>query len=114
MLHDWTKESVETLTLELKKVPEEQRVKGFPSTGSMSLGHFGGLNVGVWEMTPGTMRDAEVDEIFFVVHGSATVSFENGDVIVLAAGDIARLHAGQRTVWTVTEALRKVYLTLPS
>lgn len=107
--------------LELAAVPADQVVAGTPSTGSVALGTFGGgesggREYGVWEMTPGAMRDIEVDELFVVVAGEATVVFEgdavegDGRVIHLTAGSVGRLEEGDRTVWTVTETLRKVYL----
>jgi uncharacterized cupin superfamily protein len=63
-------------------------------------------------MTPGTMSDVEADEVFVVLSGSATVEFgDDTPALQLGAGDVARLAAGAETVWTVTETLRKVYLT---
>lgn len=114
MIDAWTQEAAAKLVLELKDVPATQRLKGSPRTGARSLGTFGNVNVGVWEMTPGTMSDTEVDEIFVVLHGAATVEFKDRAPMILKSGDVVRLHAGQQTVWTVTEALRKVYVSLPS
>lgn len=94
-------------------VSAEQRISGTPKTGSVQLEKFGGTIVGVWEMTPGVMRDTEVDEILTVLSGAATVEFQDGRIITLEPGAVARLHAGQQTVWTVTETLRKVYVLLP-
>ena len=112
MVDDLTKAAAASLALALADVPEAQRIAGSPRTGAAKLGGFGGINLGVWEMTPGTMRDIEVDEIFVVLRGAGTVAFEDGSVMQLEPGDVVRLHAGQRTVWTVTAALRKVYFTL--
>ncbi len=114
MIDKLTKEAAASLDLPLSDVPAAQRIKGSPRTGTKSLGQFGGANVGVWEMTPGTMSDTEVDEIFVVLHGAATVEFKDRAPMRLAAGDVVRLHAGQQTVWTVTDTLRKVYLSLRS
>lgn len=98
--------------LEHEAVAADQVVDGKPRTGVASLGSFGGLEVGVWEMTPGTMRDVESEEVFVVLSGSARVEFDDGTApLSLGAGDVVRLAAGARTVWTVTETLRKVYLT---
>jgi uncharacterized protein len=94
-------------------VPAEQRISGTPKTGSVQIEKFGGTVVGVWEMTPGVMRDVEVDEILTVLSGAATVEFQDGKTITLEPGTVARLHAGQQTVWTVTQTLRKVYVLLP-
>ncbi len=98
--------------LEHQQVPAEQSLRGDPHTGTAELGMFGGLEVGVWEMTPGVMRDVEAEELFVVLSGAATVAFDDGTPpITLGAGDVARLAKGTKTVWTVTETLRKVYLT---
>ena len=112
MLDETTKTEAARLDLPLADVPEAQRIAGSPRTGAAKLGAFGGVNLGVWEMTPGTMRDVEIDEVFVVLHGAATVEFADGAITRLAPGDVVRLHAGQQTVWTVTETLRKVYLSL--
>ena len=68
--------------------------------------------IGVWEHTPGVSTDVEADEVFVVLSGSATVSFDDPalEPIELRAGSVARLTAGMRTVWTVRETLRKVYI----
>jgi uncharacterized cupin superfamily protein len=100
------------LSLELIGVPEEQSLGGDPQTGAVDLGVLGGVEVGVWEMTNGTMRDVEADEIFIVLSGQAVVEFDDGTApLHLKAGDVGRFSAGTRTVWTVTERLRKVFLT---
>ena len=100
------------LTLDHQPVPSEQSVSGEPTTAADALDDFGGLEVGVWEMTPGVMNDVETDEVFVVLCGAATVEFAAGsDTLHLGPGDVVRLAAGAETVWTVTETLRKVYLT---
>lgn len=92
-------------------VPPDHVVDGRPHTGVGGLGNFAGLEVGVWEMTPGVMRDVEADEVFVVISGAATVEFADGTApLVLGPGDVVRLAEGAETVWTVTETLRKVYL----
>lgn len=47
--------------------------------------------------------------MFVVLSGRATVAFEDGPTLEVGPGDACRLRAGQRTVWTVHETLRKVY-----
>jgi uncharacterized cupin superfamily protein len=107
-----TKEATARIELALEDVPAPQRIAGTPQTGVKRLGDFGGVGLGVWEMTPGTMSDTEVDEIFVMLSGAGTIAFEDGTTLPVEPGDIVRLHAGQRTVWTVTRTLRKMYLTL--
>jgi uncharacterized protein len=77
---------------------------------TLPLADLGEVAVGVWEMAPGTEDDTEVDEVFVVLAGRGTVAFEDGEVVELAPGVAVRLTAGERTTWTVTEALRKVYV----
>jgi len=113
MLDDWQKLAAREIQIPLNDVPAEQRVAGAPKTGSVQIEKFGDTVVGVWEMTPGTMRDVEMDEILTVLAGAATVEFQDGRKFTLEPGAVARLHAGQQTVWTVTETLRKVYILLP-
>ena len=85
-----------------------------PLTALAELGTFAGLELGVWEMAPGTTTDVEADEVFVVISGRGRVDFpDTGRSLELAAGDVVRLASGDRTVWTVTETLRKVYLTPP-
>ena len=101
-----------SLELDLEPLPADQVVQGSPATGFAELGGFGGTELGVWEHTPGASTDVEADEVFVVLSGSATVSFDDPTLepIELRAGSIARLTAGMRTVWTVRETLRKVYI----
>lgn len=100
------------LPITSEPVPAEQSVAGDPSTGIATLTQFGGLEIGVWEMTPGSMTDVEAEEVFVVLCGSATVEFADGtSALRIGAGDVVRLAAGAETTWTVTDTLRKVYLT---
>src|SRR4051812_46264439 len=100
------------IDLDHEPVSAGQSVRGRPTTAATALAEFGGLEVGVWEMTPGVMTDVEADEVFVVLAGSATVEFGDGSsTLRIGPGDVVLLTAGAETVWTVTETLRKVYLT---
>jgi uncharacterized cupin superfamily protein len=100
-----------TVPLDTAEVPPAQVAGGQPRTGTTTLGAYAGLEVGVWEMSVGSMRDTEVDELFVVIAGKASVEFEDGSAAIeLGVGDIVRLSAGAQTLWTVHEPLRKVYL----
>jgi uncharacterized protein len=104
--------SAPSLDLDRQPVPADQSVSGTPRTGTLAFGEFGGAEVGVWEMTPGVMRDVEAEEIFVVLSGAATVEFDDGTTALrLGPGDVVRLAEGSQTTWTVTETLRKVYLS---
>ena len=102
-----------TLPIPLEPLPVAQLVAGSPRAGFIELtAAIGGVEIGVWEHTPGTSTDVETDEVFVVLSGTATVSFEEPgmDAIELRTGSVARLAAGMRTTWTVHETLRKVYI----
>ncbi|MFD5215382.1 cupin domain-containing protein [Microbacterium sp. NPDC058345] len=93
-------------------LPASERRKGAPRAGAFELGVFGGVEIGVWEMTPGVAADVESDEVFVVLSGRARVDFASPELpsIDIGPGAVVRLASGMRTVWTVTETLRKVYL----
>lgn len=103
-----------SVELEVETVPDDQSVRGEPTTGWRSLGTTLGLEVGVWEMSTGAMTDIEVDEIFVVISGEATVTLivdeQPTEVIDLRPGSICRLPEGAHTLWEVTRTVRKVVL----
>jgi uncharacterized cupin superfamily protein len=70
----------------------------------------GVVEIGLWEAGPGTDTDTEVDEVFLVLAGAGSVEFEDGSAIDLRPGTLVRLHEGDRTTWTITERVRKLYL----
>jgi len=98
------------LRLAHEPVAPSQIVAGTPTTAIRELDE----STGVWEMSPGAMSDVEDDEVFVVLAGDATVDFIDPALppIELRTGSVVRLEAGMRTVWTVREALRKVYVAL--
>ena len=70
---------------------------------------------GLWRITEGTVTDVEQDEMFVVLEGRATIEVEGGPTIQVGPGDVCVLQRGDRTTWTVHEALRKVFqITLPA
>ncbi|MEV4343672.1 cupin domain-containing protein [Actinoplanes sp. NPDC049596] len=87
-------------------------VAGAPTTGTTPITKLGdtGVEIGVWEMSTGAMRDVEVDEVFVVLEGAATIAVEGAEPVAIKAGDVVRLTAGTATVWTVTSPLRKLYV----
>lgn len=99
-----------TLELEHEPVEAERVVSGNPTTGIEALAEFEGVEVGVWEITPGTVTDVEVDEVFVVLSGHATLRRDDGSESELVAGSVGRLEDGEETEWEVHETLRKIYL----
>jgi uncharacterized cupin superfamily protein len=90
----------------------DEVVAGAPTTGATPITMLGGtgIEIGVWEMSAGTVRDVEVDEVFLVLAGRATIAVDGAAPIAIAAGDLVRLTAGTATQWTVTEPIRKLYV----
>jgi uncharacterized cupin superfamily protein len=97
------------LALEPWPLDPAQVVAGAPQVSGAVLHDDGRVVRGVWEHTAGTSRDVESDELFVVVSGRATIEIEGGPVLEVGPGDAAVLRAGDRTVWTVHETLRKVF-----
>ncbi|MBM6398856.1 cupin domain-containing protein [Phycicoccus sonneratiae] len=103
-------DDVTRLPLDHEPLPGDEVEDGSPTAAVRTLDTLGGVEVGVWEMTVGTARDTEVDEVFVVVAGSGTVEFEDGERLRLGPGTVVRLRAGDRTRWLVDEPLRKVWV----
>jgi uncharacterized protein len=88
-------------------------VAGSPQVASADLEAAGGVSIGVWEITEGAVSDTEVDEVFLVLAGSGQIAFDDGSTVPIQPGALIRLRAGERTVWTINEKVRKVYVILP-
>lgn len=100
------------LPVALEPVDPDLTVAGSPQTRWVALDETDARAIGVWEHTPGTSRDVESDEVFVVLAGAATVEFEEPALppIELRPGSVVRLEDGMRTVWTVRETLRKIFI----
>ena len=52
----------------------------------------------------------EEDEIFVVLAGAGSLTFQDGSSLELRPGAVVRLVKGDRTSWTITQRLRKLYV----
>ncbi len=108
------KVAVGDLGIDFEAVDPADTVAGQPEQGSVDLGALAGADVGVWELRGGTVTDTEADEFFVVVSGGATIEIlegpNAGETLTVTAGDAARLVAGTKTRWTVSDHIRKVYI----
>lgn len=105
--------------LEPSPLAPEDVLDGHPEVHELALDSTttGDVTIerGIWQITPGTVRDVEVDELFVVVSGRATLEIADGPTLELAPGVLGVLRAGDRTVWRIHETLRKVYqATVPA
>ncbi len=95
----------------LEPVPAERVDYGTPRQGALDLGTVGGAEAGLWELRDGAVLDVEVDEVFVVISGGATIKLlDEGRSIDVKTGDVMRLTAGTRTRWIVKDHVRKFYL----
>jgi len=95
----------------LEPVDADQVLAGSPLIGGAILGTIGDSEYGVWEMSPGSMSDVETDEVCVILTGAATVEFIDPErTVELRPGTVLRLDNGSRTIWTVAETLRKVWI----
>lgn len=103
-----------TAGVALEAVPAEDIVSGDPQQGVTELGTIGGADAGIWELRAGVVTDTEVDELFIVLSGEATIEIlsgaEEGREITVRTGDAMRLVGGTRTRWTVRDHIRKIYI----
>ncbi|MBA3020360.1 cupin domain-containing protein [Propionicimonas sp.] len=99
--------------IECEEFPADQVVAGAPRAGWLPLTTIDGLEVGLWEMTPGVVIDTEADEVFCILSGSGTVEFLDPPALALPlrAGTLVRLQAGWHTRWTITQTIRKIAVT---
>lgn len=96
----------------LEPVPADEVDEGSPRQGTLELGALGGVETGIWELRDGSVYDTEIDELFVVISGGATVKLlDEGRSVEVKPGDVMRLTAGTRTQWIVPDHIRKVYLT---
>jgi uncharacterized cupin superfamily protein len=103
--------SVAEVDLVPDELDPESVLDGDPQVSSLELwaSADGTQSRGIWQITPGVVTDVEVQEMFVVVSGRATIVIEGGPTLEVGPGDVGFFEAGACTTWTVHETLRKVY-----
>lgn len=104
--------SAHEIAIDHAPLDSERGSGGGVTTGVKAVATEGDMEIGVWEHSVGTSSDVEVEEVFVILEGAGTVTCDQGGRIVLAPGVVGMLPSGARTTWTVTEPLRKVWITL--
>lgn len=98
----------------LLPVPDAEVDYGSPRQGEVVLGSLDTVEAGIWELRDGAVIDTEVDEVFVVISGGATIKLlDEGRSVEVKTGDVMRLIAGTKTRWIVKDHIRKVYLARP-
>lgn len=105
--------SFDPASLDLEPAPLDpaQIVEGSPEVSERVFWESddGSRARGVWQITPGVSTDVEVDEVFVVLSGRATIEVEDGPTIEVGPGSVCVFEPGARTTWRVHETLRKVF-----
>ena len=99
------------LALAHEPVAAAQVVAGSPTTGIHEIDE----TTGVWEMTPGRddrRRGRRAVRRAVAATRPSSSSTRRCRRSSCGPGSVVRLEAGMRTVWTVRETLRKVYVAL--
>jgi uncharacterized protein len=84
---------------------------GWPVASTKVLGHVASNRIAVWEVTGGVVADIENDELILILAGSGRLRFEDGENVELHPGTCVRLHAAERTEWTVLTTMRALTIT---
>lgn len=76
----------------------------------------GGASTGFWECSEGTFTSARdgYSEVCQIVSGSVTIHTDGAEAFTLGAGDTVVLPDGWRGSWEIHEAVRKLYVMIPS
>lgn len=92
--------------------PRPTVIAGDPRERSRDVSVHNRLEAGVWDCTPGTFpfRRDGYDEVFCVLAGHATLSFDGGMSFDLRPGSMIVTPAGSTGTWTVHEHVRKAYV----
>lgn len=84
---------------------------GAGEIGRLPVWQRDGQTHGVWEMTPGVLRDVPGPESVCLLSGRATVQIRpSGEVVELQTGDVFAIDEGEIADWTVTETVRKFFV----
>ena len=86
--------------LEGNPVARARRLSGSYDTTSSSM---------IWTCTPGKFQwNYSVDETLYILSGEVYVTDEKGEVHHMVAGDSVFFPAGSRSIWHVTQEVKKV------
>ncbi|MFL6069837.1 MAG: cupin domain-containing protein [Actinomycetes bacterium] len=86
---------------------------GEPMTSGRVLYEGNGIQVGIWECTPGgwTIKDRPDHETVQILTGRARLTNADGTSTELTAGDVLTLPKGWSGRWDIVETVRKFFIT---
>jgi len=72
-----------------------------------------GVETGIWECTPGRWRRQIVQQEFcHFISGRCTFTPDDGEAIVIEAGDALMLPANSTGTWDIQQTVRKSYVLI--
>lgn len=85
---------------------------GDPQTSGITFFSGHGVEVGVWECTPGgwAIVDRTTTETMLLLGGTVTITPAHGEPVDLGEGDVFVLPKGWSGRWDITETVRKLYV----
>jgi uncharacterized cupin superfamily protein len=85
---------------------------GEPVTSGRVFYEGNGIQVGVWECTPGgwAIEDRPDHETVQILAGRATLTNADGSSVVVTAGDVLTLPKGWTGRWDIEETVRKLFV----
>lgn len=100
-----------SMTLQPSEAPS-RIISGDPAAREMILHEDDRMEVGVWEVGPGSFHSSKigVSEFMYFVSGAGTITREGGEVIDIRPDAYVSLPDGSHVVWNVEEPARKVYI----
>ena len=91
--------------------PVPSPLSGAPYESWQVIHDDGRVEIGVWEVTPGSFRGTKesVYESMHFVAGAGTITSEDGAVTEIGPGVVMFCPDGWSGVWDVRETIRKTY-----
>ena len=88
--------------------------RGDPQVSYREISSRGGIEVGVWECTPGgwEITDRPDTEVVMIVGGRGAITDAAGSVRELEPGVVVTLPKGWSGRWDISETLRKIYVII--
>jgi uncharacterized cupin superfamily protein len=107
---------VDPLTVELPASAAPARiVSGDPTCGELVIVDRDGLEIGLWEVTPGVFDSVktEIGEVVQFLSGAGRIEHGDGSVSPIAPGVIVEFLPGWTGTWHVEQTTRKLYTIYP-
>jgi len=105
------------LALELTIVgPKPNTLEGNPVESVHEIHSEARLEVGVWEITPGSFRTTKngISELMHFISGRGTIVGNDGTTTAIGPGVVLITPDGWSGTWHVEETARKVYAIVPT